>query len=95
MNIIFCVMARQPPSGPGPSLITEASLSHSNTPHLARLLWTSDQSVGDATLRDNTQHPKQTFLHPVGFDPTVTTGKLLQTHALDRAAIFSEQNTDN
>jgi len=44
-------MLQQSPMGQG-LLITEASPSHSDTPHSVGLLWTSDQP--DTT--DNTQH---------------------------------------
>jgi len=37
-------------------LIIEKSRSHSDTPHLVRLLWTSDQP-------DNTQHSQETDIH--------------------------------
>ena len=37
-------------------------------------------------LPDNTQHSQQTFMPPVGFEPTVSAGERSQTYALDRAA---------
>ena len=42
-------------------LIVEASRSHSGTPHLIGLLWTSDRPHSD-----NTQHSQQTFIHVFG-----------------------------
>jgi len=40
----FSSMAQEPPVDQG-LLIIEASLSHSDTPHSVRLLWTSYQPV--------------------------------------------------
>jgi hypothetical protein len=41
-SFFFCYMAQQPVVGQG-LLIIEASRSHSDTPHSAGLLWTSDK----------------------------------------------------
>ena len=41
INSIFLIMAQQPLVDQG-LLIIEASLLHSDTPHLVGLLWTSD-----------------------------------------------------
>jgi len=45
-------------------LIIESSRSHSDTPHSAGLLWTSDQP--DAETSDNIQHSQQTNIHAPG-----------------------------
>jgi hypothetical protein len=34
----------------------------------------------------NTQHSQQTFMRPVGFEPTISAGERPKTYALDRAA---------
>jgi hypothetical protein len=47
-------------------LIVEASRSHSDTPHSVRLFWTSDQSVAETCLPDNTQHSQETDIHIPG-----------------------------
>jgi len=41
-------MAEQPPVGQG-LLIIEASQSHSDTPHVVGLLWTSDQTDAETS----------------------------------------------
>jgi hypothetical protein len=50
-------MAQEPLVDQGLPII-EASRSHSNTPHSAGLLWTSDQLV-----EDNAQHTQETVIH--------------------------------
>jgi hypothetical protein len=57
-------MAQQPLVGQG-LLSFEASRSHSDTPHSAGLLWTSDQPDAE-TLPDNTQHSQGTEIHAAG-----------------------------
>jgi hypothetical protein len=50
----------------GQSLLIEASRSHSHTPQLVEILWTSDQP--DADTSDNTHHSQVTNIHaPGGF----------------------------
>ena len=74
-------MAQQHPVGQG-FLIIENSQLHSDTPHSAGLLWTSDRP-----LPDNAQHSQKTdILAPSGFEPTIPTSEQPQTHGLDRAA---------
>ena len=46
----------------------------------------------DLYLTTNNTHNRQTSMHPVGFEPTISAGERPQTYALDRAAtgiIFS------
>ena len=40
----------------------------------------------DFYLSTHNTHNRQTSMPPVGFEPVISTGKRLQTHALDRAA---------
>ena len=66
LSIVSRSVPRIPKKVPGCAysqglLIIKSSRSHSSTPHLVGLLWTSDQP----TLRplpDNTQHSQQTFM---------------------------------
>ena len=55
-------MAQEPPVDQGLPII-EASQSHSDTPHSAGLLWTSDQLVAD-----NAQHTQETGIHAHPWD---------------------------
>jgi hypothetical protein len=67
-------------------LIIEALRSHSDTPHLVGLLWTSDQLVAEAdTYTTNTRegHPR-TSLPLVGLETAIPAIKWAQ--ALDRTA---------
>jgi hypothetical protein len=50
MTTFFFTMAQQPLVGQG-LLIIEDSWSHSDTPHLVGLLWTSDQPGAEASTR--------------------------------------------
>jgi hypothetical protein len=50
---LFFTMAQQPPVGQG-LLIIEDSQSHSDTPHSAGLLWTSDQPDADTSTWQHT-----------------------------------------
>jgi len=63
-EMIFFTMALQPPVGQG-LLIVEDSWSHSDTPHLVGLLWTSDQP-DERHLPDNTQQSQETDIHTPG-----------------------------
>ena len=67
--------------------IIEDSQSHSDTPHLVALLWTSDQP-GAKTSSDNTHitHKRQTSTSPAGFEPTIPVRERPQAHALDLAS---------
>jgi len=48
-------------------LTVEASRSHSDTPHSARILWTSDQPVAETfTLQHTTLHSQATHIHVPG-----------------------------
>ena len=47
-------------------LFTEASRSHSDTPHSIGLLWTSDQPDAKTSLSDNTQYSQETDIHAPG-----------------------------
>jgi hypothetical protein len=61
-------------------LIVEVLRYHSDTPHSVGLLWTSDRPVA-GTKHDT--HKRQTSMSPAGFEPAITAGERLQTHALD------------
>jgi hypothetical protein len=78
-------MAQQPLVGHG-LLITEASLSESDTPHSVGLLWTRDQADADLYLTTHNTHNRQTSMPLSGFEPTIPANERPQTHALDRAA---------
>jgi hypothetical protein len=58
------------PSGPGP-LIVEASRSHSDTPHLAGLLWTSDQPDAEISTWQRSTHDRETFMPSAAFEPAI------------------------
>ena len=77
----------QPSIGRG-LLIHEVSRSHSDTPNSVGTLWTSDQLVAETSTWQHTQntHNKETSISPVGFEPTISTGKRPHTYALDGAA---------
>ena len=64
-------------------LIVEVSQSHSDTPHLVGLLWTSDQSDSDKT---HNTYNRQISMPPEGFEPTIPAVKRPQANALDRTA---------
>ena len=75
-------MAQQPPVGQG-LLNSEASPSHSDTPHSAGLLWTSDRLLRtDRYVTTYSIHNRQTSMPPKGFEPN---SERPQTHTLDRA----------
>ena len=67
--------------------IIEDSRSHSDTPHSAGLLWTSDQPDAETSTWQHTT--LTTDKHPclrVGFEPTIPAGERSKTNALDHAA---------
>ena len=72
-----------PPHGPGPPHSRGISITHNDTPQSAGFLWTSDQLVALTTHNTHNRHPS---MPPVGFEPVITAGDLLQTYALDRTA---------
>jgi len=48
-------------------LVTDASRSHSDTPHTAGLIWMSDQPDSEIATWQHTQHSQQTDIHvPAG-----------------------------
>jgi hypothetical protein len=57
-------------------------ITHSDAPHSVGLLWTS----GQPRRRDRylTTHNRQTFMLPVGFEPTISAGERPLSYALDR-----------
>jgi len=65
---------------------TDASRSHSGTPHSVRLLWTSDWPTAE-NLRTHNRHKKQATMPPAEFKPTIPASERPQIHALGRAAI--------
>jgi hypothetical protein len=66
-------------------VISNASRSHSDTPHSVGLLWTSDQPDAETSAW---QHSQQTDMQAprVGFELTSPESERPQTHPLDRAA---------
>jgi hypothetical protein len=85
ITIIF-IMAQQPPEAQG-LLIVEDSRSHSDTPHMVGLLWTSDQLGTEIFTWQHTTlaTDRQTSMPPVGFEPAIPPSDRPQTHALDLA----------
>ena len=51
--------------------IVETSRSHSDTPHLVGLLWTSDQSDAEISTWQHTTLKKTKLLFPPGFSTTI------------------------
>jgi len=78
-------MARQSPVGQG-FLIVEATRSHSDTPDLIMLLWTSDELIAETSAWKHNTHNRQISMLPMGSEPTIPESERPQTHALDRAA---------
>jgi len=72
----------------GQGLITEVSRSHSDTPHSAGIIWTSDQPIAENSSRktDNIRDSK-TSVPLVGFEPEIPALERPQNHAVDREAI--------
>jgi hypothetical protein len=62
--MLFFSMVQRAPVGNG-VLLFEASLSHTETPQSAGLLWTSDRLV-EEVQPDNTQQSQQTDIHTLG-----------------------------
>ena len=58
-----------PTAGQG-LLFNGVARSRSDTPQSVGLIWTSDQP-SQRPLRDNTQHTRQTYMHPAGFEPAI------------------------
>jgi hypothetical protein len=69
-------------------LIVEASRLHSNSSHMVRLLWTSDQlyAVTSASQHITLKRDREIAMPLAGFEPTISASEWPQTHALDRAA---------
>jgi len=85
LGFLFLFLAQQSPLGHD-LLTCDVSRSHT-TKHHSR--WDSSGRVISSSQRplpDNTQHPQQTFMPPVGFEPTISACERPQTYALDRAA---------
>jgi len=75
-------MAQQPPLGQG-FLVIEASLSHLDTPHSVRLLWTGDKPEAEtSTLQHTTLIRDRNPYHRVGFEHVITANERSQTHVL-------------
>ena len=86
VKLYICLsLAQQPPVGQG-LLIHEDSRSHTTTHHSQQNSSGRVISPSQRPLPDNTQHSRQTSMPPVGFEPTISTGDLPQTYALDRMA---------
>jgi hypothetical protein len=76
--------AQQPLVGHGIQ-ITEASRSHSDTPHSVGL-WKSDRSDAETSTWQHSTYKRQTSMFPAGFESTIPASEQPQTHAWDRAA---------
>ena len=69
----------------------EVSVSHTHT-HTTTTHHNLEDSSGrvisllQRPLRESTQHPQQTDMPPVGFEPTISASELAQNYALERAA---------
>ena len=78
---MFVFGATTPPPVGHDLLSHHVSRSHTMEDSSGRLISSSQRPIPD-----NTQHTQQTSMPPVGFEPTISSGKRPQTHALDRAA---------
>jgi hypothetical protein len=81
-------MALHRPVGHG-ILTVEASLSHSDTPHLLWLPWTSDQPKTETSTWQHTTITTDINIKsipPLGFEREIAASERPQTHNLDRAA---------
>jgi hypothetical protein len=87
-SVMFFFQWRNSPQWGQGILIIRASRSHSDTPHLIGLLWTSDQPGAEASTRQHTtlKRDRQISMPPAGLEPTIPASERPQTHALDRAA---------
>jgi hypothetical protein len=82
--LIILPWHNSPPVGQGLFIIQD-SWSHSDTSHSVGLLWTSNAQRRDIYL--TTQHSRQTYMSPLGFETTNSAGQRSQHHVLDRAEI--------
>ena len=79
-------MLQQPLVGEG-LLMIEAWQSHSDTSHLAGLIWISDQPDTEAsTWQQHNTHCRETSTPPARFKTAILASEQPQTHALDHAA---------
>jgi hypothetical protein len=85
-KMIFFPYGATAPTGQG-LLNIKASRSHSDTPHMVGLLWTSNQPDAETSLPDTKQHSKDR--HPCSrrdSNPQSQKACGKQNHVLDRAA---------
>ena len=82
-RLFFFFVAQQFTVGQG-LFIIEASISHSGTPQLVGLLWTSDQPDAGTSTHDK-QHNIHPPMSPTESEPAVPGSERPQTHTLDRA----------
>jgi hypothetical protein len=89
----FCLFSgATAPAGQG--LIVEASWSHSDTPHLVGLLWTSAQPDTETSTWEHTALTRDRHLMSrAGFEPTIAASERLQTHALRRRGHWDRPDT--
>jgi hypothetical protein len=81
----FMSMTQQPLAGQG-LLIFEASLSHSDTPHSVRHLWTSDQPDAEIYTSQHTTFTRERHpCHQRETKPAIPASVRPQIHAIDRA----------
>jgi len=78
--------ATAPPSGPRPPhcLGFTTTLRHTTLGRTPLDEWSAPRT--DLYLTTHNTHNRQTSMPPVGFEPTIPAGERPQTHALDRAA---------
>jgi len=76
MLISFSLVALRPNAG-NVLLIHQVSRSHTTTHHIRQFF--SGRVIGPSQrpLPDNTQHSQQTFITPVGFEPTISADERL------------------
>jgi hypothetical protein len=87
----FCGAATQHGSWPPHSW--GFSRSHTTTQHSRYDSSGRVISASQRPLPDNTQHSQQTFMPPVGFEPTILAGERTQIFALGRAVTGTGCNT--
>jgi len=84
-TIFLFVFGATAPGGSGPPHSRAFHFTH-GTSQSVRLLRTIDRPVVETSVWQHTTLNRQTSMHLVGFEPTVSTSERLQTYALHRMA---------
>ena len=72
----FIYFGTTAPSWPRPPYSWGFCITLSYTPHSVELLWTSDRlDAENSTCTTHSTHNRQTFMPPVGFEPTISEGE--------------------